>query len=574
MKAKYDFAPVPVLPDVNNLEPEVETEATAELLPTSIEQDLSTTTEHELDTAHPDEPAAIAEASPEIVLNADAIGVELQSEHEQETLTVLSPSSQETGVDVISSSKDALTAAETEVEAETHGTDTATTTNDLTAAEFFETEGPIMPTTEVFIFYSRENALADPVLPRKGDSTDHMNEAAIVAVGLAAAVGFSSIVPEVTHEATPDAGNDLVESGTTLDIEPQWEHEVDVAAPETEGTLPDILRNDPTLVPLPLEPEISLIKTGLEAEPQVETTSTATTNSVPIDVEVQPDSSSSETAPNAQKNIEEQIQVDDTSNIKDELILESDIAQHIDTADTEDTLEDVPASSTKQSENTAPLEPEVDFVAPAEEEPSAVTQVAAEDLLPKIESEAAISGETIPIPEDVTASVADVEGQVIAPVDVRSEDAAVVETSRTDELAEVILPPNVEESLETLTPLVEPSSYKSPDDEMVGVSVLPISMHPRSLKFFNTLKSHVVPEVDVHVPETQVSGEAALVSLVAAATVESDLGRGAAENMSVPSQELPVNAEPEEPVTHEEADEIPEVNVPITLDTYRIPNSS
>jgi hypothetical protein len=39
-----------------------------------------------------------------------------------------------------------------------------------------------------------------------------------------------------------------------------------------------------------------------------------------------------------------------------------------------------------------------------------------------------------------------------------------VETSSTDELAEVILPPNVEERPEILTPLVEPS-YKSSDDE-------------------------------------------------------------------------------------------------------------
>ena len=65
-------------------------------------------------------------------------------------------------------------------------------------------------------------------------------------------------------------------------------------------------------------------------------------------------------------------------------------------------------------------------------------------------------------------------------------------------------------------------------------------------------------------PETHVFGEAALVSIMAAVPVESDLGREAAENMSVPSQELPVNVEPEEPVTHEEA--TPEVHVPITAE--------
>ena len=337
---------------------------------------------------------------------------------------------------------------------------------------------PDMPTTEVFIFYSCRNALADPVLPRKGDFTNHMNEAVMVAVGLATAEEFSStdkIVPEVTHEATPEAGNDTVESGTTH-IEPQREHEVDVTISEAEDTLPDIhssLRNDPTPVPLPLEPEISLIKTKLVAERQVETTSTATTNNVQIDADVQPDPSLSETVPNAQQNIEVQTQVDDASNnIKDEPIPQSDI---VEAADTEGPLEDAPASSTKQSQDTVQMEPEDEFVAPAEEEPSAIIQVAAENDLPKIECEGAISqtpGETIPIPEDAVASVANIEDQITAPVDVRSEHAAVVKTSCTDELAEAILPPNVEESPETLKPLVEPS-YKSSDDEMVEVSVFP-----------------------------------------------------------------------------------------------------
>ena len=303
-----------------------------------------------------------------------------------------------------------------------------------------------------------------------------MNEAAIVAVGLATVEHFSNtdkVVPEVTHEATPEAGNDSVERETTLNLEPpQREHEVDLNVPETEGTLPDI---DPTPVPLPLEPENSHIQTELVAECGIEATPTATTNSFPIDTEVQPDPSLGETAPNAQKDIEEaQTQVGDTSDIKDEPIPETDIAQHIEAADAESVLEDVPASSTNESQNTVRLEPEIDFVAPAEEEPSAITQVAAEDLLPKIESEGAISGtpdETIPIPDDVTASVANVEDQIIAPVDIESEHAAVVQVSSTDELTEAILPTNAEESPENLTPLVEPP-HKSSDDEVVEVSVL------------------------------------------------------------------------------------------------------
>ena len=59
-----------------------------------------------------------------------------------------------------------------------------------------------------------------------------------------------------------------------------------------------------------------------------------------------------------------------------------------------------------------------------------------------------------------------------------------------------------------------------------------------------------------------------------AAAVDSDLGRDLTENMSVPSEELPVNPEPEEPVIHEEAIpisstslEIPELDVPVTAET-------
>ena len=76
--------------------------------------------------------------------------------------------------------------------------------------------------------------------------------------------------------------------------------------------------------------------------------------------------------------------------------------------------------------------------------------------------------------------------------------------------------------------------------------------------------------MDVHLPETQDFGEVAIVPIMAAALVVSDLGRGTAEDMSVPSQELSVKPEPEEPVIHKEAvhisstsQEIPEVNVPV-----------
>lgn len=119
---------------------------------------MPTSIEHELDTAHSDELAVVAGDSSKVVLNADVTGdIDLQSEPQQETLTVLSPSAQETEVDVVSGSKDALTAVvahevDTEVEAETHATDAANTTNDIAAAESPETEQPVMPTTEVFIF--------------------------------------------------------------------------------------------------------------------------------------------------------------------------------------------------------------------------------------------------------------------------------------------------------------------------------------------------------------------------------------------------------------------------------------
>ena len=140
-------------------------------LPPSIEQDLPIPieAENELDTAYSDESAATAaEGSSKVVLDADATGgIELQSEIrvDQETLT---PSAQETRLDVISS-KDAPTAdvaheVKTEVEVETHGTDAATTTNDLAAVESPESEQLVIPTTEVFTFYFGGNSLADPVL--------------------------------------------------------------------------------------------------------------------------------------------------------------------------------------------------------------------------------------------------------------------------------------------------------------------------------------------------------------------------------------------------------------------------
>ena len=149
-----DFDPVvPVLPDVNNFE--VENEATVERhLPASIEQGLPTAIEHA---------AVVAEGSAKVVPdNADATGgtIEYQSELQQET------SVQETAADSVSSSKYAVHEVETEVEADTHGADVATTLkNDLTAKELPATEQPVFDTTEVFIFNSCENALADLVQP-------------------------------------------------------------------------------------------------------------------------------------------------------------------------------------------------------------------------------------------------------------------------------------------------------------------------------------------------------------------------------------------------------------------------
>ena len=267
-----------------------------------------------------------------------------------------------------------------------------------------------------------------------------MNEDFVEAVPLATTEDVSSI--EVIHEATPEAGKDSLET-TIINTEPQQEHEV---------------------VPDTLEPEISPIKTEVEVENQIKATSMETTDGASINVEVQPDPSLSETAP---QDIEAQTQVDDTSNIKDEPIPESDT--HIEAAgiEIEGPLE-VPASSTKESQSTTQLEPEVKLVAPAEEEPSVIAQVEAGNLLSRIESEDVISqgpGEAIPT-QAATTSVANVEDQIVAPVDIQLEHSTMVETSSTDELVEVTHLPIVEERPETLAPAVEPS-YKSSD---VGVA--------------------------------------------------------------------------------------------------------
>jgi hypothetical protein len=478
LKATHDRASTPVLPDVSNLEPEVGTEASAEPLPTSIEH-LSTSIGHEPETVHSEEPV---EGPSENVFDGNTPGIELQSELEHEP--VLSTTSQETGVDVVSTSKDTSTPvvvheAETEVETETHETDTlisATAAIVLLAAESTETE---QPTAEVLISYSCANPFADLVSPGKDDFSKDVNEAFIEAAPSATAedvLSIDKVVPEVTHEAVPEAGNNSVME-TALKVEPQREYEVDVTVPDTEDTIPDMHSsppNDPISVSLPLEPEITLPETEVAAENQVE--AAATTDAAPIDVEVQP--ILNETASNSQKDIGTQTQVDDISDFKDEPIPETEVA------DIEGPLADVPPSSTKESRSTTQLEPEVDFVAPAEEEASAITQVEAENILPRIESEGVTSqspDETISAAEDATASVANVEEQIIVPVDVQSEHSALVETSSTDKLAEVIHLPVVEERPETLAPPVEPSHKSS--YEMLGVSVLFIPAHTRSLNY-------------------------------------------------------------------------------------------
>jgi hypothetical protein len=168
---------------------------------------------------------------------------------------------------------------------------------------------------------------------------------------------------------------------------------------------------------------------------------------------------------------------EDVSNM-DEVVPEATDA----TANIEDPLESIPASRTKDSQSTTQLEPEVDFVAPPEEEAPAIIQAEAENLLPRTEREDAIShspDETIIIPEDAATSVTNVEERIVEPVDVQSEHATMFETSRTEEHAEVIPSPNVEESPEKLIPPVEPL-YKIPD-EIVEVGVPLISGQPQKL---------------------------------------------------------------------------------------------
>lgn len=135
-KTKHDFAPVP---DVNEREGGV-IEAIAER-PLIEEQGLPTTViEPELDTAHLDESASVAESSSsKDVLYADAAaGGDLERQQSSEKEITVSDQ------DVVSSSKDAVVAHET------HGTDAATITNDLAAGAFPETEQPVISTTEVY----------------------------------------------------------------------------------------------------------------------------------------------------------------------------------------------------------------------------------------------------------------------------------------------------------------------------------------------------------------------------------------------------------------------------------------
>ena len=149
LKAKHHSDPVP---DVNNLEHEIEVEAAVEPpLPASIEQYLPTTIEEEteLDIVHSDEPAGLAaEGLSKVVFDAVATGgIEHQSDFEQETHT-------SSAQDVVSG-KDALTAIVAhQVEKVDAETEAATATNDLAPADQPETEQPAIPTTEVFIFFS------------------------------------------------------------------------------------------------------------------------------------------------------------------------------------------------------------------------------------------------------------------------------------------------------------------------------------------------------------------------------------------------------------------------------------
>ena len=113
---------------------------------------------------------------------------------------------------------------------------------------------------------------------------------------------------------------------------------------------------------MPLEHGIT---TEVEAENQAEATSLSTTDGTPIIVEVQPEPSPSETTPTSQKDIEIPTQVDDTFNIQDKPIPESDVAHlpisspsrslDIDTKSIDETKESVikPTEEAKIDEESA-----------------------------------------------------------------------------------------------------------------------------------------------------------------------------------------------------------------------------
>ena len=156
-KAKSESTSAPALHDITILEPEpkVESEASAEPVPASIEQDFPTSVEHEPKTTQSDEPGPMTESSSAVALDED-VPISPEMAGGIELLT----SAEEIGVDVTSSSEDVSIAViahevEAEVTAETHGTEApiaAPTTANVVAAESVETEQFVIPATEVFIF--------------------------------------------------------------------------------------------------------------------------------------------------------------------------------------------------------------------------------------------------------------------------------------------------------------------------------------------------------------------------------------------------------------------------------------
>ena len=236
-----------------------------------------------------------------------------------------------------------------------------------------------------------------------------MNVAFVKTVPLTTTEDVSSmdkLDPGLTYEVGPEADNDLVASGTTPNIDLDWEHKVDATVSVAKDT-PDImnLRDEPSPVPLPLGHEIGPIKTEVEEEIQVEVAYTPAIEDAPT-VEVQPDPSPSETAPNIHKDIEVETQVDDSSNIKHESIPESDITYHIE-AESEGPLKDAPVSSMKVAQTQ--LDPE----APEEEKPSVISQVETDSLPPRIENEDA--------PSQTLGKIGVLEPQAIIAEDVETE---------------------------------------------------------------------------------------------------------------------------------------------------------